>query len=245
LRWALPSVPILGILVPNMGTKGVASRNLPGETLFGQTRQRVLGLLFGRADERLYQRRIIQAAGHGSGAVQRDLECLSRSGILTRTVEGRQIYYQANRECPVFAELHSIVRKTFGAAQTIKDALENIGDRIRVAFVFGSVAAGTETFASDVDVLVVGDNLSLADVISAVAEAQREIGREINPSVYPTDEFCRKLAEGQHFVSSVVAGQKIFLIGDERELTRLAQVRVAKRAQNKSAGDRRPVRRSR
>jgi uncharacterized protein len=235
----------LGTLVPNMGTEAVSSKSPLGETLFGQTRQRILALLFGRPDERFYQRRIIQSVGLGSGAVQRDLELLSRSGILTRTVEGRQTYFQANRQCLIFAELHSIVRKTFGAAQAIKKALESIADRIRVAFVFGSVAVGAETSASDVDVMVVGDNLSLTDVVSAIAEAQREIGREINPSVYPTEEFCRKLAEGQHFVSSVVAGRKIFLIGDERELTRLAQVRVAQGAQNKPARNRRSVRRSR
>ncbi len=228
-----------------MGADAVSSKSPLGETLFGQTRQRILALLFGRPDERFYQRRMIQAVGLGSGAVQRDLERLSRSGILTRTVEGRQVYFQANRQCPIFADLQSIVRKTFGAAQAIKEALESIADRIRVAFVFGSVAAGTETSASDVDVMVVGDNLSLTDVVSAIAGAQREIGREINPSVYPTDEFCRKLAEGQHFVSSVVAGRKIFLIGEERELTILAQIRVAQGAQNKPARNRRSVRRSR
>jgi uncharacterized protein len=228
-----------------MGAEPASSKNSLGDTLFGQTRRRILALLFGRPDERFYQRRIIQTVGLGSGAVQRDLERLWLSGILTRTVEGRQIYFQANRRCPVFAELHRIVRKTLGAAQAIKEALESIARRIRVAFVYGSVAAGTETSASDVDVMVVGDSLSLTDVVSAIAEAQRELGREINPSVYPTAEFCRKLAEGQHFVSSVVAGKKIFLIGDERELTRLAQIRVAQGAQNKPAGNRRPVRRSR
>jgi hypothetical protein len=92
--------------------------------------------------------------------------------------------------------------------------------------------------------MVVGDKLSLTDVVSAIAEAQREIGREINPSVYPTEEFCRKLAEGQHFVSRVVAGEKIFLIGDEHQLTRLAQIRVAQGAQDKPGRNRRPVRRS-
>jgi predicted nucleotidyltransferase len=235
----------MGILVPNMGADAVSSKSPLGETLFGQTRQRILALLFGRPDERFYQRRIIQAVGLGSGAVQRDLERLSQSGILTRTVEGRQVYFQANRQCPIFADLQSIVRKTFGAAQAIKEALESIADRIRVAFVFGSVAAGTETSASDVDVMVVGDNLSLTDVVSAIAGAQREIGREINPSVYPPEEFCRKLAEGRHFVSSVVAGRKIFLIGDARELTRLAQIRVAQGAQNKPARNRRSARRSR
>src|SRR5882724_8278416 len=228
----------MGILVPNMGST-ISSL---GATLFGQTRQRILALLFGHLDERFYQRRIIQTIGLGSGTVQRDLERLSHSGVLIRTIEGRQVYFQANRQCPVFADLQSIVRKTFGVAQTLKQALA-AAQHIRLAFIFGSVATGTETSMSDVDILVVGDGLSLSDVVSAIAEAQREISREINPSVYPTKEFCRKLAEGQHFISNVVAGPKIFLIGDEHELTRLAQIRVAQKAPNKPARNRRPVRR--
>ncbi len=160
-----------------------------GETLFGQTRQRILALLFGHPGERFYQRRIIKAAGLGSGTVQRDLERLSRSGVLTRSVEGRQVYFQANRQCTVFAELHGIVRKTFGVAQALKEALASTADRICVAFIFGSVATGTETSMSDVDVFVVGDNLSLSEVVSAIADAQRDLGREINPSLYPTREF--------------------------------------------------------
>jgi predicted nucleotidyltransferase len=213
-----------------------------GETLFGLTRQRILALLLGHPDERFYQKRIIQAVSLGSGTVQRDLERLSRSGVLTRTVEGRQIYFQANRQCPIFDELRGIVRKTFGVARVLKEALTSLEGRIGVAFLFGSVATGRETSTSDVDVLVVGDKLSLADIVPAIAEAQRELGREINPSLYPTEEFCRKLAEGQHFVSSVVAGEKIFLIGDEHKLTRLAQIRVAQVAQDKPARNRRPVR---
>ncbi len=227
-----------------MGTRAKSATSPLGETLFGQTRQRILALLFGRPDERFYQRRVIQAVGLGSGTVQRDLERLSRSGVLTRTVEGRQVCFRANRRCPVFEELRGIVRKTFGAAQVLKEALAPIADRIRIAFIFGSVAAGTETSNSDVDVMIVGNDLSLTDIVSAIAEAQRELGREINPSVYPIEEFCRKLAEGQHFVSSVVAGEKIFLVGDERELIRLAQIRVAEGAQAKPGRNRRPVRRS-
>ena len=211
-----------------------------GETLFGQTRQRILALLFGHPGERFYQRRIIKAAGLGSGTVQRDLERLSRSGVITRSVEGRQVYFQANRQCPIFSELHGIVRKTFGVAQALKEALASIADRICVAFIFGSVAMGTETSMSDVDVLIVGDNLSLSEVVSAIAEAQHELGREINPSLYPTREFCRKLAEGQHFISNVVAGQKMFLIGDERELNRLAQNSGGSRS-TKQAGKKSPI----
>ncbi len=158
-------------------------------------------------------------------------------------MEGRQIYFQANRRCPIFEELHGIVRKTFGVARVLNEALTPLEDRIRVAFIFGSVAKGTETSMSDVDVMVVGEELSLSDIVSAIAQAQRVLGREINPSVYPTEEFYRKLAEGHHFISSVVAGEKIFLIGDEHELIRLAQIRVAQGAQDKPRRNRRPVRR--
>jgi predicted nucleotidyltransferase len=235
----------MGMIVLDMGTVASSTRNSLGKTLFGQTRQRILALFFGHPDDRFYQRRVIEAVGLGSGTVQRDLDRLSRSGVLTRSVEGRQVYFQANRQCPVFTELHQIVRKTFGVAQVLQEALASIAHHIRLAFVFGSVATGTETSLSDVDIFVVGDSLSLADVVPAIAEAQRELGREINPSVYPTREFCRKLAEGQHFITSVIAGPRMFFIGDEHELTRLAQIRVAQRAQNKPARNRRTVRRSR
>jgi predicted nucleotidyltransferase len=158
-------------------------------------------------------------------------------------VEGRQTYYQANRACPVFDELHGLIRKTFGVAQVLKDGLAALAGKIQFAFIYGSLATGGETAASDVDVMVVGERISLQDVVSAFTEAQRELRREVNPSVYRTEEFCRKLAGGHHFLSSVVAGPKIFLIGDEGELTRLAQIRMAQGAQDEPAGDRRPARR--
>ena len=214
-----------------------------GAALFSATRQAVLRLLFGHAGERFYQRQIIRIVSLGSGAVQRDLQQLTAAGILVRTVEGRQTYYQANRACPVFDELHGLIRKTSGVAHVLKDGLAALAGKIQLAFIYGSLATGGETAASDVDVMVVGEGISLQDVVSAFTEAQRELRREVNPSVYRTEEFCRKLAGGHHFLSSVVAGPKIFLIGDEGELTRLAQVRMAQGAQDKPAGDRRPPRR--
>ena len=216
-----------------------------GTALFGATRQAVLRTLFGHWDRRFYLRQIIRLAGVGSGGVQREVAGLTRAGIISRTVEGAQTYYQANPQCPVFGELRGLVRKTFGVAEVLQSALQTVSDSIRVAFLYGSVASGTETAASDIDVIVVGDGISLDEVVSVFAGAQGELGREVNPSVYGTEEFCRKLAEGQHFLSSVVAGSKVFLIGDEGELSRLAQVRVAQGARNKPGRDRRPVRRRR
>ena len=216
-----------------------------GTVLFGATRQAVLRLLFGHTDKRFYLRQIIRALRLGSGAVQRELEQLVACGILARTVEGRQTYFQANRDCPVFEELRGLVRKTFGVAEALQTSLAGLAAHVQLAFIYGSVAAGNETAGSDVDVMVVGEQVSLDEVVGAFDEAQRDLGKEVNPSVYRTEEFCRKLAQGQHFLARVVSGPKIFLIGDENELAGLAGIRLAQGAQNKPAGNRRPVRRRR
>ncbi len=203
-----------------------------GEALYGKTRQAVLSLFFGQPDRRFLQKEVIKRIGLGSGTVQRELERLSRAEILVRTTEGRQTYYQANHRCPVFEELRGLVRKTFGVTQVLQQALEPIANRIDVAFIFGSVASGTERSESDLDLMVVANDVTLSDLIPAVRETERELGREVNPSVYTPKEFSRRLAERQNFLSNVVEGPKLFLIGDEHELGRLAKVRLAEGAQD-------------
>lgn len=225
-----------------MRTKARDTRSI-GAALFGATRQAVLRLLLGHADQRFYQQQIIGSVRLGSGTVQRELEQLVAAGIITRTVEGRQAYFQANRECPILEELRGIVRKTFGVAQVLTEGLAALGNGVQLAFIYGSVATGNEKSDSDVDVMVVGDKVSMQDVVSVLDGAQSDLGREVNPSVYQTEEFYRKLAGGQHFLTSVVGGPKIFLIGDEHELARLAQIRLAQGAQDESARNRRPSRR--
>lgn len=225
-----------------MGPRLASDGNGIGAALFGAARQAVLRILFGHADRRFYQRQLIRSLGVGNGAVQRELARLAQAGILIRTVEGRQTYFQANSQCPVFAEIRDLSRKTFGVADALREALQPLTGSIRLAFVYGSVAAGTEKSDSDIDVMVVGDRLSLDEVVTALAPAQSSLGREVNPSVYETGEFCRRLAEGKHFISSVVAGPKVFLKGDQVELNGLAQVRVDPRAPAQQAGDRGPVR---
>lgn len=229
----------MGTIIPNMG-----SELSIGNVLFGATRRAVLSQLFSHPDERHFQRQIISAANLGSGTVQRELEKLVQAGLVSRTVEGRQTYFQANRESPVFTELRGLVRKTFGLSELLADGLSQLAERIEVAFVFGSMATGTENERSDVDLFVVGD-VSLMEVVNALADAQRELGRELNPSVYPTEEFCRKVAQGQHFIKQVIAGPKLFLIGDERRLKGLAEERLAQGASDKPRGGGRSSRRRR
>ena len=224
-----------------MGTPAGGRRSV-GPALFGAARQGVLRLCFSNPDVRQYQQSIIEALRLGSGAVQRELTRLSDAGILARTKEGRQIYFQANRDCPVFTELRSLVRKTLGISGVLRDALSPLADDICCAFVYGSVATGTETAHSDVDIMIVSDSVSLDAVLTACSEAQAENGSEINPSVYSTSELRRKIAGGHHFLSSVMGSPKEFLIGTEDELADLVRGGVVEKAQNQSARDRRPAR---
>jgi predicted nucleotidyltransferase len=194
-------------------------------TLFGKTRRAVLGLLYGHADQAFYLRQIARLTRVGLGAVQRELEELSSAGIIRRTRRGNQVYFEAHGRCPVFKELKNLITKTVGVGQVLTQALAPLRDQIDVAFVHGSVARGEETRTSDIDLLVIGE-ATFADVVSALGGAQETLGREVNPAVYPAYEFKTKLAGENHFLRAVMEKPKLFLIGDEHELARLAQERV-------------------
>ncbi len=190
--------------------------------LFGKTRQAVLALLYGRADSSFYTKQVLDAVKIGRGTVQRELKTLTDTGISTREVQGRQVYYRANAQCPIFGELKSIVRKTFGVADVIRQSLATVTNKIRVAFIFGSIASGNEDKASDIDVMVVGA-ISFGDVVDLISSAEEKLGREINSVVYPVAEFKQKVRDDHHFVKTVFESEKIFLIGDENELARLVK----------------------
>ena len=141
------------------------------------------------------------------------------------------MFYKANNRSVIFNELKNIVRKTFGVADIIRESLTPISQKISAAFIFGSIARNDDDRASDIDVMIIGD-VSFADVSSCISPAEKSIQREINPVVYPTDEFKQKLAEGHHFIKTVLEEKKIFLIGDEDELGRMAESGTDKAAQN-------------
>jgi predicted nucleotidyltransferase len=211
-----------------MSTKSDASGEEQGiaSVLFGRTRRRLLGWLLGHPDEAFYLRQLVRQTGAAHGAVQRELAALTRAGVLRRTVQGRQVYFQANRESPVFTELQSLLMKTTGAVDVLRKALAPLADRIAAAFVFGSAARGDLRSDSDVDLLVVGD-ASFEAVTEALAEAQEQLGRDINPTVYPVAEFRRKIRGGHHFLTSVLREPHLFIIGGANELGRLGAKRLA------------------
>lgn len=189
--------------------------------LFTKTRRAVLSLLYGHADESFYLRQIVRITGAGLGPVQRELKVLADAGIVHRSVQGHQVYFQANRDSPIFTELKSLIAKTTGLVETLQSALAPIADRIIVALVYGSIAKGEENQRSDVDLLIVGD-VAFAEVVKSLRSAQETLGREINPTVYPADEFRSKIAGGHYFIRDILDGPKLFVAGDENELKRLA-----------------------
>ena len=203
-----------------MGT--ICGRECLSTVLFGKTRKAILSLLYGNADQSFYQREIVRRTGVGMGAAQREVRQLSDSGIIKRTVRGNQVYYQADSSCPVFKELKSLVIKTVGVADVLKISLKPLSVRIKAAFIYGSIVRGDEHSGSDVDIMVIG-NVTFAEVSSALSDAQKELSREINPSVYPGKELRAKISEKNHFMKTVINQDKIFLIGDDDVLKKLVE----------------------
>jgi len=189
--------------------------------LFSKTRRAILGLLYGHPDEAFYVRQLVRACGGGVGAVQRELRQLAEVGIVRRTTQGNQVYFQADPQCPVYEELRGLITKTAGVGDALRAALAPLADRIKIAFVHGSVAEGREDRQSDVDLVVVGD-ATFAEVVEAVGPAQDAARREVNPAVYSSEEFRAKVAAGHHFLTRVIRKRKLLLIGDQRELEGLA-----------------------
>jgi predicted nucleotidyltransferase len=197
--------------------------NIPSFTnvLFSLGQQRVLELLFLYPDRAFYVNEMMRLSGSGKGALQRELARLSSAGLISVRDVGNQKHYQANRDSPIFHELRGIVLKTFGLADVLRQALQPSAGQIEMAFVFGSVAKGLDTSASDIDVLLICDDLSYPDVLALLQPAEVALGRRVNPALYSREEWQRRRTEGNDFVNRVAVGEKIFLIGSMRELEQL------------------------
>jgi predicted nucleotidyltransferase len=188
------------------------------DALFGRVRQRVLGLLFGHPERSYYAKEIIGWVGSGSGSVQRELARLEASGLVTVTRRGRQKHYQANKGAPIFPELRGIVLKTSGLADVLRTALSPIQGHIQAAFVFGSVAEGTDAAHSDVDLMVISDSLTYGDLFAALEAASAELARSVNPTIYTQPEFSRRAQQGNPFLLNVLKGPRIWVKGGEDDL---------------------------
>ncbi|MDO8933239.1 MAG: helix-turn-helix domain-containing protein [Rhodocyclaceae bacterium] len=185
--------------------------------LLGSTRSAVLGVLFLHPETALHVRELARVTGASPGSLHRELRALAELGLLERGEAGRQVYYRANRACPVFEELAGLLRKTSGLADVLRDALAPLADRIAAAFVYGSVAAGREGPRSDVDVMVLG-KAGFADVVAALAPVQEVLRRAVNPTVMTPAEFAKRCKASDGFATTLLREPKIWLIGDDHEL---------------------------
>jgi predicted nucleotidyltransferase len=215
--WAY--VPKLGTIIPALGT---LEANPPppaptalADVLFTPVQQRVLGLLFGQPERRFQSAELIRLAGAGTGAVHRLLTRLGATGLLRVEMVGNQKFYQANERAPVYAELVGLVRKTVGLAGPLQAALAPLADRITAAFVFGSVAKGSDRAASDIDLMVIADELDYAMLTAALAAAEESLARPVSPNLMTRAEWRRKRATADSFAARIAAQPKVFVIGAE------------------------------
>ncbi|MFO7898063.1 MAG: nucleotidyltransferase domain-containing protein [Planctomycetota bacterium] len=164
-------------------------------------------------------RGIERRSGLSVSTVRQELKKLARLDLLKSRRDGNRLYYSANREHPLFADIHRLVLKTSGLVDVLRRAVGREG--VRAAFVFGSVAEGAPDAGSDVDLMVIGD-VGLRDVAARLAEASETIGREINPHILRPREFAERRDRNDHFVSSVMDSSKLFVVGTEDDLRAMA-----------------------
>lgn len=222
----------MGTIMPNMGSlatkgsrpdrrkaaaSGQAASSSLADALFTTTQQRVLALLFGQPSRSFFATELIEITGSGSGAVQRELKRLTSSGLITVTLIGKQKHYQANPDSPVFAELRGLVLKTVALVEPIRQALDQLADRITLALLYGSVVKGTDTAASDIDLLIVADDVTLEDIYAVLAPVEADLGRRISPTLYTSQEFEERKASSSAFLTRVLSGEHLVLIGGEDE----------------------------
>ncbi len=188
------------------------------DALFTAVQQRVLGLLFGQAERRFQSAKLIRLAGSGTGATHRLLKRLAESGLVLVSTEGHQKYYQADAECPVFEELVGLIRKTVGLAGPLREALAPLANRIHAAFVYGSVATGTDRADSDIDLMVLADDLDYPTLFESVQTAEEQLGRTVNPNLMTLNEWRRKRAQADSFAARLHDRPRLLVLGSEDDL---------------------------
>lgn len=199
---------------PDRNEHGFANRGSAlADALFTSTQQRVLALLFGQPNRSFFVTELVALADSGSGAVQRELARLAQSKLVIVTKVGNQKHFQANKDSPLFDELCSIINKTVGLQEPVRAALDALASKISLALIYGSIAKQSDTATSDVDLLLVSDQLTLEEIYSTLAPVEKLLDRTVNPTLYTRKEFDQRRKTNNAFVSRVLNGPTIVLIG--------------------------------
>ena len=188
--------------------------------LFSDSQSRVLRWLFGHPDRGYHLSELRRLTGLGSASLQRELNRLAEAGLVMSERIGNLRRFQADPKSPVFGELVALTRKTLGAEPMLREALQPLLPGLQGAWIFGSVAKQTDTAQSDIDVMLVGKNLSLSKVLELLLPVEEQLGRKINPTCYTPAEFARRRAEADSFVNRVLAQPVLPLIGELHEPSR-------------------------
>jgi predicted nucleotidyltransferase len=199
-----------------MGRKATDRASL-AEALFSRVQLRVLTLLFGQPDRSFHASEIIRLAASGSGAVQRELKRLSDAELIEVTASGNRKLYRAKRGSPLFEDLHGLVIKTSGLVEPLQAALQPLAKHIEAAFVYGSVAKGSDTASSDIDLMIIADDLAYGDIYKALQKAEDKLRRPVNPNLMTTREWRRKSADESAFAGKIARQPRLFIIGEADE----------------------------
>ncbi len=206
----------MGTIIPKMGTKtssgGLAS------ALFSRVQLSVLTVLIGHPDKEYLLTEVIGLVGSGRGAVQRELEKLTKAGIVNLSIAGNRRIYKANKKSPIFRELHQMILKTAGLIEPLRNSLKRYRSKISAAFVYGSVAKGLDTAKSDIDLMIIGRGITYGDIYAALRKAEKKLLRPVNPSLMTPDEWKEKLSSKNAFVTKVYEQPKLFVLGTGNEL---------------------------
>ncbi len=192
------------------------------DALLPRSRRGILCALLGAPAAGLHLSEIARRLGVPPSSLQRELAALSAAEILTAERDGNRVRYAFNEACPFLPELRGLLIKTAGVADVLREALGPLEEHIDVAFVFGSMARGTERAQSDIDLLVIG-SASPYEVSGALADAAIRLGREVNPVVYTADEFVRRIGEKRGFPCDLLERDKVFVLGTAHGLDELAR----------------------
>jgi len=191
------------------------------DVLFSKTKQNILSTTVLNPDKWWYLSDLAKTINTSPSSLQRHLLNMTITGILEKRREGNRIYYRANKECPVFDELQGIIIKTVGIHDKLVSALKPLLKTIKVAFIFGSIARREEMSTSDVDIMVIGET-TISEVVKKLKPVEKIIAREINPTVYQINEFKKGLRDKSNFLLQVMAGEKVFIIGNENKLAEIS-----------------------
>ena len=191
--------------------------------LFTPAQQKLLGLLFVRVNEGFHLNEIMRQTGLGSASAQRELKRLHESGLIVSERIGNVRQFRPNKESPVYEELTSIVRKTFGLLSVLHSTLGPLRKSLNVAFVYGKTAREQEATPDAVELLLIGENTTYGELLSRMPVAERLLRRKINPNLYSLPDFKRRVREQQGFILNVLEERKMFVLGDETDLDRIVQ----------------------